>query len=74
MGASVEDLSDRLERFLAGCVPDLQFENGFFHFDNEGTELNAHCHFVVLQELIASDSVHQTRLAHARVPNYYQLE
>ena len=74
MGATVEDLVDGLERFLASSVPDLQFEGDVVDPDQQRAELHADRHFVILLELIVAHPMHQARLADAAVPDHDQLE
>lgn len=65
VSAAVEDLGDRLEALLAGCVPDLQLEGEALHADEQGAELDADRHLVVFRELVVAHAVHQARLADA---------
>ena len=74
MGALVKDLCDRFKVFLARCVPDLQLKDLLLELDDEGAKLDANCHLVVNFELIGRNTMHQTALAHARVPYNYHLE
>ena len=41
MCTSIENLGDRSEVFLAGCVPDLEFDNFVLDFDQVKVKLNA---------------------------------
>ena len=74
MSTAVKDLGDALEGFLSGCVPDLQLEDGIFHLEKEGAKLHAYCDLVVLAELVRGDTMHQTGLPYAGVPNNDHLE
>mmetsp|Transcript_37706 Transcript_37706/g.27789 ORF Transcript_37706/g.27789 Transcript_37706/m.27789 type:complete len:85 (+) Transcript_37706:456-710(+) len=74
MRSSVEDLSDALEGFLAGSVPDLKFEGAEFDLHDEGAEFDADCDFVVLHELVVGHAVHQARLPHPRIAYHDHLE
>ncbi len=65
MGSSVEDLSNRLEGFLSCRIPDLEFEDSLFHFDKQGSELNADCDLMIFRELVCGHSMHKTRLSYS---------
>jgi hypothetical protein len=41
MCTSIEDLSDRSEVLLTGCVPDLELNNFVLYFDQVKIELDA---------------------------------
>ena len=70
----VENLCDALKGLLARSVPYLQLESNALDLEEQGAELNTHCHLVVIQKLVVAHSMHQTRLADRRVSNHYQLE
>jgi len=74
VGTSVEDLGDALERLLASSVPNLKFEGDVFHSDQQRSEFDSHCHFVVLLELVVAHAVHQAGLSDSRVSNYDQFK
>lgn len=74
VGSSVKYLGDAFERFLAGGVPDLEFKDLAFQLDEEGSELDTDCDFVISQELVVGQPMQQTRLADSRVAYYNQFE
>ena len=63
MCASVEDLGHGTEIFLTSCVPDLKFKNLLLKFDEEGSEFDSNSNFMVFNEIISCNSVHQTTFA-----------
>jgi len=72
--APVENFSDRLERLLAGSVPDLKLKCDALHLDEQTSELDSNGDLVVLGELVVAHSVHEAGLADATVSNYNELE
>ena len=69
MGPFVKDLGDWFEWLLASSVPNLQFENLCFHFDQQGSKFDPHCHLVVISELVGGNSVHETTFSDSWVAN-----
>ena len=61
MSPLVEYLVDRLERFLARRIPNLQLENMLAsQAQYERTKFDTDGHLVVIDEFIGRHSVHQT--------------
>ena len=58
MRSFVKDLCDRLEVFLTSCVPNLELKNLLLKTNEERTELNPDCDFMILSELVCSDPSH----------------
>ena len=56
MCSSVEDFSDRAERLLACCVPDLQLEVALLDLDTAGAEIDPDCHIMLSIKLILCQS------------------
>lgn len=54
----IKDLCDGLEVFLTSSVPNLEFKNLLLKTNEERTELNADCDFMVLSELVCGDPAH----------------
>ena len=70
----VENFGDRLKTFLPSCVPNLQLENHTLNLDQQRAEFNAHCDFMVFQELILAHAMHQARLTNRRVSYHNKLK
>ena len=56
MCSPVEDFSDRAERLLACCVPDLQLEVALLDLDTAGAEIDPDCHIMLSIKLILCQS------------------
>ena len=74
MCSPIEDLRYTLETLLACSVPNLQLEYLLLELDEEGSEFDANCDFVISHELVVGQSVQQARFADGRVTNDDQLE
>ena len=74
MSSSVENPGDTLERFLAGSVPDLKFDNFILDRASEGAEFDTDSDLMLSLELVVLDSAHQTTLTDTSITNYNQLE
>ena len=57
---SVEDLVERLETLLACGIPNLQLNDLVIDLEEESSKLDSDCDFVLLFELVFSQS-HQKR-------------
>ena len=74
MGATVKNSRHRLEAFLAGRVPDLNFNHLIVYLQVKRAKLNANRHLVLLLEFIIHHSLHEARLSNSCVANDYQFE
>lgn len=74
VSTSVENPSHRLERFLTGRVPNLEFDDFIVNPDTVRSELNSNSDLMLLLKLVVHDSLHETTLTNPSVPNNDQLE
>lgn len=74
MSSPVEDFSDRAERFLACCIPDLQLEETFLDFNAAGSEIDSHCHIMLGVKLVLRQPSQDTRLSDTGVAKNDDLE
>ena len=74
MRALVKDLRDRLEGFLARCVPYLKLHVDVLHAHKQRTKLDTDGNLMVFSELVVAHAVHQARLSNAAVSDHDQLE
>lgn len=63
--ATVEDASNRSERFLACCVPNLELDNLPIKSNDKRTEFDANSNLMLQLELVVHHSGKQTTLADA---------
>lgn len=74
MSASVKDLRNGLESILASGVPNLQFEDLFFAFDQERAKFDAYCNIMVILKIIFDKPIQNARLSYAWVSDNDQFE
>jgi hypothetical protein len=72
--ATVENSRDRLKGFLAGSIPNLDFDNLLVNTQIVGTELHSDCHLMLGLELIVHNTLHKTRFADTSISNNNQLK
>lgn len=61
--STVVGTSDGLERFLSGCVPDLEFDVFLCNLDGSSAKLDANGQIVLLSESLVSKLKKQAGLA-----------
>ena len=74
MSSFVENLSDRFERLLACCIPNLKFEDLLLKLYHQRTEFHSYCHLMIFLELICSHSVHETTFSYCRIADNDELK
>ena len=57
---SFDDFANTFETFLAGCVPNLQFDILVVNFHSSASELNSDCQVMLLPETLVSKLEEQT--------------
>lgn len=71
---AVVTASDRAEKFLAGCVPELKLDSVLFGLDNLGEEFDTERRLALLVENIADKPDEKACLTNTRVANNDDLE